>query len=134
MSREIYDPGFSRILLKITSSEKKYINWANDFLKHFKLPRLRTMKNHGSGMKTTILINVSKISKESIEKIDMDHQKLIKEMGTRKNHQSLKPKRSFLISLGEKLWISSEGGICNDSNKIRAIFEGIIFDKTISIG
>lgn len=80
------------VTLKITSSEMKYINWANDFLKPFKLPRLRTMKNHGSGMKTTILINVSKISKESIEKIDMDHKKLIKEMGTRKNHQSFKPK------------------------------------------
>jgi len=66
----------SLVSLKIVTSEEKYIRWVKDFLKPYKLPTLRTKKNHGSGMKTTILINIPKISSETKTKIESDFSRI----------------------------------------------------------
>lgn len=66
----------SLVSLKIVTSEEKYIRWVKDFLKPYKLPTLRTKKNHGSGMKTTVLINIPKIPSETKTKIESDFSRI----------------------------------------------------------
>ncbi|NCU28564.1 MAG: hypothetical protein EOM85_02755 [Candidatus Moranbacteria bacterium] len=64
------------VKLKITTSEEKYATQAGKFLEQYNLVFLSNKKNHGSGMKTTILINIPKMSPESKAKIEDDFNKI----------------------------------------------------------
>jgi hypothetical protein len=87
----------SLITLKIVTSEEKYIRWVKDLLKPYNLPALRTRKNHGSGMKTTLLIDVSKISSETKTKIENDFKQISSVLAKkRRSIDSLKPEEKIV--------------------------------------
>lgn len=60
------------VTLVISTSDERYIKRARTFLKNYKLPRRYTKKTHGSGMKNTILVNVSAIPEETKKMIEED--------------------------------------------------------------
>lgn len=92
------------VTLKITTSEVKYIRWAEKFLEPYKLPRKRMMKNHGSGMNTTILVDVSKIPEETKTKIENDFNTMLAEIAKK----SKNPRQRYIAKAEKEKLIFAE--------------------------
>lgn len=71
--------------LKIVSSDLKKIKWAKSYLKSsLKLGMKKVSKNHGSGIHTTILIDLSDVSADSAERILSATQPVLKKANDNK--------------------------------------------------
>jgi hypothetical protein len=90
------------VILKIAGSDPKLINKMRSYLWGvFKLTMEKPRKNHGRGMKATILVNLSEISQHSVDSITDAFRKAFNGEGVKKIQQIVVEDKSVLAVIEE---------------------------------